>query len=132
MSGLTALLGHESPGLPRGHELVTGKRTAVLALLAATQLIGVIDFSIVTVALPSIGRQFALRADQLQWVVSASFCWARAFLMRFFGVLRARFARSALVDMLVASRRTPFLVVPMYAIRERPNGYLMRLLSTMK
>lgn len=43
----------------------------MLALLAATQLIGVVDFSIVTVALPSIGRQFALRADHLQWVVSA-------------------------------------------------------------
>ena len=40
-------------------------------LLAATQLIGVIDFSIVNVALPSIGRQFGLRADDLQWVVTA-------------------------------------------------------------
>ena len=44
---------------------------AVLALLATTQLIGVVDFSIVNVALPSIGSQMYLRADQVQWVVSA-------------------------------------------------------------
>ncbi len=43
----------------------------MLALLATTQLIGVIDFSIVNVALPSIGHQFTLRTDQVQWVVSA-------------------------------------------------------------
>ena len=50
---------------------MSGRRGAVLALLAATQLIGVIDFSIVNVALPSIQRTFALTADLLQWAVSA-------------------------------------------------------------
>ena len=44
---------------------------AILALLAVTQLIGVLDFSIVNVALPSIQREFDLAPDQLQWVVSA-------------------------------------------------------------
>ena len=43
----------------------------MLVLLATTQLIGVIDFSIVNVALPSIGHQFALSSDRVQWVVSA-------------------------------------------------------------
>src|SRR5215813_13872037 len=47
------------------------RRAAILALLATTQLIGVLDFSIVNVALPSIERQFDLPPDQLQWVVSA-------------------------------------------------------------
>src|SRR5215510_11259938 len=47
------------------------RRAAILALLATTQLIGVLDFSIVNVALPSIERQFDLPPDRLQWVVSA-------------------------------------------------------------
>src|SRR5215831_5615893 len=47
------------------------RRAAILALLAATQLMGVLDFSIVNLALPSIERQFDLTPDQLQWVVSA-------------------------------------------------------------
>lgn len=47
------------------------RRAAVLALLAVTQLIGVLDFSIVNVALPSIQSEFDLAPDQLQWVVSA-------------------------------------------------------------
>ena len=47
------------------------RRAAILALLAVTQLMGVLDFSIVNLALPSIERQFDLTPDQLQWVVSA-------------------------------------------------------------
>lgn len=45
--------------------------TAVLALVAIAQLIGVLDFSIVNVALPAIQREFSLPPDQLQLVVSA-------------------------------------------------------------
>jgi len=47
------------------------RRGAILGLLSATQLIGVLDFSIVNVALPSIQREFHLAPEQLQWVVSA-------------------------------------------------------------
>jgi MFS family permease len=47
------------------------RRLAILALLAATQLIGVLDFSIVNVALPSIQAQFGLSPGELQWVISA-------------------------------------------------------------
>src|SRR5215472_3152612 len=47
------------------------RRAAILALLAVTQLMGVLDFSIVNLALPSIERQFDLTPDRLQWVVSA-------------------------------------------------------------
>jgi EmrB/QacA subfamily drug resistance transporter len=50
---------------------VEPRRLAILALLAATQLIGVLDFSIVNVALPSIQAQFGLPPGELQWVVSA-------------------------------------------------------------
>jgi MFS family permease len=50
---------------------VGSRKAAILALLAVAQLIGVLDFSIVNVALPSIQRQFDLAPDDLQWVVSA-------------------------------------------------------------
>jgi MFS family permease len=47
------------------------RKAAILVLLAVAQLIGVLDFSIVNVALPSIQKQFDLAPDDLQWVVSA-------------------------------------------------------------
>jgi MFS family permease len=43
----------------------------ILALLAIAQLMGVLDFSIVNVALPSIQRTFHLAPADLQWIVSA-------------------------------------------------------------
>ncbi len=43
----------------------------VIALLSLAQLMIVLDFSIVNVALPSIQSQFVLAPTQLQWVVSA-------------------------------------------------------------
>lgn len=43
----------------------------ILALLAVSQLMGVLDFSIVNVALPSIQRTFHLAPADLQWMVSA-------------------------------------------------------------
>ncbi len=49
----------------------SGKRTLILALLSLAQLMIVLDFSIVNVALPSIEAQFHLTPTQLQWVVSA-------------------------------------------------------------
>ena len=49
----------------------TSRSTQILALLAIAQLMGVLDFSIVNVALPSIQREFHLAPADLQWVVSA-------------------------------------------------------------
>jgi len=51
--------------------LSTSRRNQILALLAVAQLMGVLDFSIVNVALPSIQRMFHLAPADLQWVVSA-------------------------------------------------------------
>jgi MFS family permease len=50
---------------------MTARRWAVLGLLATTQLIGVADFSIVNVALPTIGKEFQIGTDELQWVPTA-------------------------------------------------------------
>jgi EmrB/QacA subfamily drug resistance transporter len=47
------------------------RNTQILALLATATLMGVLDFSIVNVALPSIQRMFHLAPVDLQWVVSA-------------------------------------------------------------
>jgi EmrB/QacA subfamily drug resistance transporter len=46
-------------------------RNAALALLAMTQFLIVIDSSIVTVAIPSIGDELGIPADRLTWVINA-------------------------------------------------------------
>ena len=43
----------------------------VILLIGLTQLIGTIDFSIVSMALPSIGRQLQIPPASLSWVISA-------------------------------------------------------------
>ena len=50
---------------------MTRRPGAVLALLAFTQLIISLDYNIVYVALPDIGRDLGFSAQSLQWVVSA-------------------------------------------------------------
>jgi EmrB/QacA subfamily drug resistance transporter len=49
----------------------TARSNQILALLATAALMGVLDFSIVNVALPSIQHTFHLAPADLQWVVSA-------------------------------------------------------------
>jgi len=49
----------------------TARSNQILALLAVAQLMGVLDFSIVNVALPSIQHTFHLVPADLQWIVSA-------------------------------------------------------------
>ncbi|MEU8637499.1 MFS transporter [Amycolatopsis sp. NPDC048633] len=50
---------------------MTRRPRAVLALLAFAQLIISLDYNIVYVALPDIGRELGFSAQSLQWVVSA-------------------------------------------------------------
>ncbi|MEU7783167.1 MFS transporter [Amycolatopsis sp. NPDC049159] len=50
---------------------MTRRPGAVLALLAFAQLIISLDYNIVYVALPDIGRELGFTAQSLQWVVSA-------------------------------------------------------------
>ena len=51
--------------------MTQGRKNQILALLAVAQLMGVLDFSIVNVALPFIQHEFHLTLTGLQWVVSA-------------------------------------------------------------
>src|SRR5215468_9129651 len=48
----------------------TVRSSWVLALLATAQLMGVLDFSIVNVALPGIQQEFHLTSTALQWIIS--------------------------------------------------------------
>lgn len=62
--------------LMSSHSASTGARPAwlggvLLAVLAASQLIIAVDYNIVYVALPSIGRELQFSESALQWVVSA-------------------------------------------------------------
>jgi MFS family permease len=49
----------------------TARSNWILGLLAIAQLMGVLDFSIVNVALPGIQQEFHLSYTALQWVISA-------------------------------------------------------------
>ena len=63
--------GHTPGGLdvPGAHE-APGRQGIRLALILVAAFMVVLDFSIVNVALPSIERELALRADTVQWVVT--------------------------------------------------------------
>jgi MFS family permease len=53
----------------------------VLALITLAQFIVVVDFTIVQVALPSIGREFGVSVNGLQWIVTAYGLTLAGFLM---------------------------------------------------
>jgi EmrB/QacA subfamily drug resistance transporter len=53
-----------------GPAALRGRRWAVLTLLCVVQFIDVLGVTIVTVALPTIGRELGLAEQELQWVAS--------------------------------------------------------------
>jgi EmrB/QacA subfamily drug resistance transporter len=57
------------------------RRSLVLALVILAQFMVVIDFTIVQVALPSIGREFGVSINGLQWIVTAYSLTLAGFLM---------------------------------------------------
>src|SRR5690348_6194822 len=60
---------------------LTRRRGQILALLTTAQVMGVLDFSIVSVALPSIQRGFHLAPADLQWIVSVYAIFFGGFLL---------------------------------------------------
>src|SRR5919107_1188641 len=51
---------------------ISSKRLSIaLALVALAQLMVIVDFTIVQVALPSIGKEFGVSINGLQWIVTA-------------------------------------------------------------
>ena len=49
----------------------TGQRWKAFALLVAAYFMTIVDFTIVNVALPDIGRELRFAESDLQWVVTA-------------------------------------------------------------
>src|SRR5579871_436676 len=63
--------GQAAPGQRAGAGRRPGRDSLVLAIACVAQFMVVLDVSIVTVALPSIGRDLHYTASGLQWVVNA-------------------------------------------------------------
>lgn len=62
---------------------LTGRARLVLAVLLVAQFTLAVDFSILNVALPAIGRGLGFRIGQLQWVASAFALAAAGFTLLF-------------------------------------------------
>jgi MFS family permease len=56
---------------PRTHPAHAAPKAAALAVLATAQLVIGLDYSIVNVALPDIGRSLGFTDGTVQWVISA-------------------------------------------------------------
>jgi MFS family permease len=61
----------QMPNLRTTRSNAVTSKLPVLALVNLTQFMVVLDFTIVQVALPSIGREFAVSINGLQWIVTA-------------------------------------------------------------
>src|SRR5919109_3494390 len=59
----------------------SSQRSIVLALITLAQFMVVVDFTIVQVALPSIGRDFDVSVNGLQWIITAYGLTLAGFLM---------------------------------------------------
>jgi EmrB/QacA subfamily drug resistance transporter len=59
----------------------SSKLSIILALITLAQLMVVVDFTIVQVALPSIGKEFGVSVNGLQWIVTAYGLTLAGFLM---------------------------------------------------
>ena len=66
---------------PTSTKAGSSRRSLVLALVILAQFMVMIDFTIVQVALPSIGREFAVSVNGLQWIVTAYGLTLAGFLM---------------------------------------------------
>src|SRR5919202_2530912 len=59
----------------------SSRRSIVLALITLAQFMVVVDFTIVQVSLPSIGREFGVSVNVLQWIITAYGLTLAGFLM---------------------------------------------------
>lgn len=76
-------------------ERMTGRQRLLLLVVLAAQFMLAVDFSILTVALPTVGNQLGFAASNLQWVVTA-FLLPAAGLTLMFGRVADLFGRRRL------------------------------------
>ncbi|MEV4775201.1 MFS transporter [Microbacterium sp. LWH12-1.2] len=91
---MTDALSLTRPALPKSPRLTVGDRLAVMVLLTANFTLAV-DFSILNVALPHIGRELGFATSALQWIVTAFALCAAGFTL-FFGRAADLFGRRRL------------------------------------
>src|SRR3954449_7263407 len=70
-----------SPTTKTATKAISSKRGIVLALLSLAQFMIIVDFMIVQVALPSIGKEFGVSINGLQWTITAYGLTLAGFLM---------------------------------------------------
>src|SRR3954466_218406 len=70
-----------SPTTKTATKAISSKRGIVLTLLVLAQFMVIVDFMIVQVALPSIGKEFGVSINALQWTVTAYGLTLAGFLM---------------------------------------------------
>jgi EmrB/QacA subfamily drug resistance transporter len=75
-----AKLENEQPNRPTTNSGYS-HRSLVLALVTLAQFMVIVDFTIVQIALPTIGREFGISIDGLQWIVTAYGLTLAGFLM---------------------------------------------------
>src|SRR6478672_1448199 len=71
----------QKPRSTRAKSSSLSQLSIVLSLITLAQFIVVVDFTIVQVTLPSIGRQFGVSINGLQWIVTAYGLTLAGFLM---------------------------------------------------
>ncbi len=71
----------EKSNSPTSTKAAPSRRSLVLVLVILAQFMVMVDFTIVQVALPSIGREFGVSVNELQWIVTAYGLTLAGFLM---------------------------------------------------
>jgi MFS family permease len=80
-NGVKEMMEDQKSNSPTSTKASYSRRSLVLALVILAQFMVMIDFTIVQVALPSIGREFAVSVNGLQWIVTAYGLTLEGFLM---------------------------------------------------
>jgi EmrB/QacA subfamily drug resistance transporter len=80
-NGVKEMMKDQKSNSPTSANAGSSRRSLVLALVILAQFMVMIDFTIVQVALPSIGREFDVSVNGLQWIVTAYGLTLAGFLM---------------------------------------------------
>jgi MFS family permease len=80
-NGVKEMMKDQKSNSPTSANAGSSRRSLVLALVILAQFMVMIDFTIVQVALPSIGREFGVSVNGLQWIVTAYGLTLAGFLM---------------------------------------------------
>lgn len=95
MGGMTTKITAAEKEIDRGQSRLTALKRLALAVLLTANFTLAVDFSVLNVALPQIGRELGFPAEGLQWIVT-SFALCAAGFTLFFGRAADLFGRKRL------------------------------------